>query len=341
MKLNKTIANFIAIITLTLSHSSFADSNTFSFALIGDTPYNVSPLEHSVIFSNLLTSINAQQLAWVLHAGDIKSGSTPCTDQVFYDRLQRFNRFKHPFILTFGDNEWTDCHRSKAGAYQPLERLERLREVFFTKQGHALWRAMDINSQSNGPEFKDFPENLMWQKNKVVFASLHIVGSNNALKPFDPAGGVTRSPTDDQEVKRRTQAAIAWLNRAFNQAKVMNSPGIFLMIHANPYLEPESKQKINTQGTIERPGFTDFLAVLAKRTLLFRKPVVLVHGDSHHFRIDKPTLPIGPHKADRLLANFTRVETFGPFSTKWIKVTVKPNSKKVFHFKKQPRKRKK
>jgi hypothetical protein len=33
--------------------------------------------------------------------------------------------------------------------------------------------------------------------------------------------------------------------------------------------------------------------LLREETVAFRKPVVLVHGDSHYFRIDKPTTCIG------------------------------------------------
>ena len=33
------------------------------------------------------------------------------------------NSFASALIYTPGDNEWTDCHRLLAGAYDPLERL--------------------------------------------------------------------------------------------------------------------------------------------------------------------------------------------------------------------------
>ncbi len=34
-------------------------------------------------------------------------------------------------VYTPGDNEWTDCHRSNNGKYDPLERLAALRNGFF------------------------------------------------------------------------------------------------------------------------------------------------------------------------------------------------------------------
>ena len=54
-----------------------------------------------------------------------------------------------------------------------------------------------------------------------------------------------------------------------------------LVIQANPNFDLPAAQ---------RTGFNDFLAALEAETLAFEKPVVLVHGDSHYFRIDKPML---------------------------------------------------
>ena len=56
---------------------------------------------------------------------------------------------------------------------------------------------------------------------------------------------------------------------------------------------------------------------------------MLVHGDSHYFRIDKPM--IGTHSGRRV-ENFTRVETFGEIDNHWLHVTVKPNDPNVFEF---------
>lgn len=88
-------------------------SGPFQFALIGDVPYNGgAPGERYVPFDRLIDEVNADaRIRWVLHAGDIKNGSTLCSDEMFLDRLGRYRGFQKPFILTLGDNEWTDCHR--------------------------------------------------------------------------------------------------------------------------------------------------------------------------------------------------------------------------------------
>src|SRR5262245_19826017 len=61
-------------------------------------------------------------------------------------------------------------------------------------------------------------------------------------------------------------------------------------------------------GTVSpTDGFQDILLKLRELTIDFKKPVVLVHGDSHYFMVDKPLLDAH----GRLVENFTRVETFG------------------------------
>ena len=84
-----------------------------------------------------------------------------------------------------------------------------------------------------------------------------------------------------------------------------------------------------------RSGFRDIVPVLERETRAFGKPVVLVHGDTHYFRIDKP-LPFvdGPRSATApsLLRNFTRVETFGPVDLHWLRVRVSPANPNFFLF---------
>src|SRR5581483_12479920 len=53
--------------------------------------------------------------------------------------------------------------------------------------------------------------------------------------------------------------------------------------------------------------------------------VLLVHGDTHFFKLDKPLM----QQAD-LLENFTRLETFGSPNVHWVRVTVDPASRSVF-----------
>jgi len=93
-------------------------------------------------------------------------------------------------------------------------------------------------------------------------------------------------------------------------------------------------------------GFEDFIVTLTAETKAFGKPVVLVHGDSHYFRIDKPLPSALPSQvkdtefpfimpwesATPRLHNFTRVETFGNPNSHWVKVNIDRHNPSVFSF---------
>ncbi|MEZ5801352.1 MAG: hypothetical protein R3D29_13940 [Nitratireductor sp.] len=52
--------------------------------------------------------------------------------------------------------------------------------------------------------------------------------------------------------------------------------------------------------------------------------VVIVHGDTHFFKVDKPR-----RTRSTLPPNFTRVQTFGSPNIHWVKVDVDPTSRDV------------
>jgi hypothetical protein len=101
--------------------------DAFAFGVLGDTPYNA---REEAEFLRMMERIDAEPLAFVVHVGDFK-GPERCTDALYERRRAQFDASAHPFILTPGDNDWTDCRRGEMGDMDPLERLARLRAVFF------------------------------------------------------------------------------------------------------------------------------------------------------------------------------------------------------------------
>ena len=258
----------------------------FTFALIGDMPYGP---EGDLKFPNVLADINSDRnLSFVAHDGDIKNGSSLCSNEMFYNRLALFNAFEQPLIYVPGDNEWTDCHRANNGSYDPLERLAFLRALFFASDESLGGRTMTLERQSADPAYASYPENVRWAVKNVMFAGLHIVGSNNNLG---------RTAAADAEYAARDAANLAWLSDTFERARGESHKAVMLIIQANPNFELPAAQ---------RTGFNDFLAALEAETLAYGKPVVLVHGDSHYFRIDKP---MRGTQSGRRVESFTRVET--------------------------------
>ena len=72
----------------------------------------------------------------------------------------------------------------------------------------------------------------------------------------------------------------------------------------------------------------DFVHTLIEETQSFAGQVVLVHGDSHYFKIDKAMY----NDDGTLTGNFTRVEVFGSGDNSWIEMTVDPSTENVFTF---------
>jgi hypothetical protein len=61
---------------------------------------------------------------------------------------------------------------------------------------------------------------------------------------------------------------------------------------------------VETDGNPD--GFHDILSKLRDETISFRKPVVLVHGDSHYFMIDKPLLDADGRRAEKATTRSAR-----------------------------------
>lgn len=279
------------------------------FALIGDQQY--TPLQEKM-FENVIDAMNKERLAFVVHDGDIKNGQSPCDDGMFARRLATFNRSVNPFVLTPGDNDWTDCSRPKAGLGDPVERLAKLRTLFFPTPGRTLGkRPLAVLSQSATPAFAPFVENLMWASGPALFATVHVVGTNN--NAGQPA-----------EYLPRNQANLFWMRAAFAMAKKQKFRAVMLIMQANPKFDLKKRPAAD--------GFGETLAVLEEETWAFAGQVVLVHGDSHYFRIDKPMVIAGKEAEGARVENFTRVETFGPPDVHWVRGTANSADPMVFQF---------
>ncbi len=281
----------------------------FHFALLGDVPYSD---EEEVWFLGLLDRLNTDAtLAFVVHDGDFKSGRSPCTDELFLRRREQFQTSAHPLIFIFGDNEWTDCHREAAGKYDPVERLNKLREIFTEGRETLGRRTLLLSRQSDDPRYGAFRENIRWTVGPVLFVGLNVPGSYNNVK-------------QRQEYGTRNRANIAWLRDSFRLASESGARGVMVIIQGNPRFHALMSRR-NPYGA--------FLAALERETRAFGKPVVLVHGDTHHFQIDKP---MRDSRTGSTIENLTRVETFGSPDLGWIRATVDVNDPALFRFEPKP-----
>ena len=278
--------------------------NTFAFAVFGDGPYR--DFERGR-FQALIADVNRTDVQWFLHVGDILSGS--CSDSVLARMLRDLNTIRHPVLYTPGDNEWTDCR-----AFKPLGRLARIRETYFKNPSRSIaGAAMAVESQSADPAWKEFVENVRWRRGGFLFLTVHLVGSFNGTRPFRG-----RTAADDSAVVRRSDAALAWIDSGFAIARGDSLSGIVIAIHADPHF----------QDRRQNPHLF-LLTRLAERTASFPGQVLLIHGDSHEYRVDHPLMRPG---TETPLENFTRLETFGSPVIGWVRVVVDSVAGRVVEF---------
>lgn len=241
-----------------------AQADSFSFAAIGDLPYG-SPQE----LAEMAGKINRQPVAFTIHVGDIKSGGSRCSDEVFLTVHSLFGRFDQPLVYTPGDNEWTDCHRRICGSYDPLERLEKLRTLFFASTQSLGRQPMPLASQGSDPRHPQFVENRRWHHGRVSFATLHLVGSNNNWQPELPS--VSEFPA-------RNAANIRWMRDTFAAARARDDVAIVLAMQADTFFGKPGPDS----------GYAHWLAALADELMRWEKPVLLIQGDTHVYRVDRP-----------------------------------------------------
>lgn len=318
-------------------HQGWGHHHVLKVGLWGDQFYADDLTERALMAEQTIDSMNSHHLDFTLYAGDSKNGHSECTDQVIgQDLMDRFNSLNTPTVYSLGDNEWTDCHRTNNGSYNPLERLAYLRNVFFTS--YKSQGPHPIRLMRQGKPGQPYSENSRFIRNGVEFVALNVPGSNNNLvataKECTHKSNRTQADCDaaTAEFRARNAADMAWMKAAFDEARQKHLAGIAIVIQADIYApfdladggyQDNFLQQLNADN-----GYTDFFNTLVEETHNFDGQVLLIHGDSHYFRIDKAM-----YEADGTLTrNFTRVEVFGNTDNSWVEMTVDPRTKNVFSF---------
>jgi hypothetical protein len=309
-------------------HGSGHD-DSYTFAVIGDIPYGPAQI---AAFPKVVQQINADpKVRLVSHLGDIKDGSSLCTDEYFGQVKTQFDKFADPFVYTIGDNEWTDCHRANNGAYNPLERLAKIRSLFFAQPGRTLGEhPAKVTSQAA----QGIPEDVQFSRADVAFAALHIVGSNNSMAPWTGKTGPT--PEQSAEVLGRTAAVIQSIRETFAQARQERNKAVVLLTQADMF-DPSATA----------PTFADYFAfqpivqAIAQESAAFRGPVYLFNGDSHVYNSDQPLAAgskwLSLYGVSKPVTNLSRVTVDGSTGVNnYLRVTIDPHTPAVLSWTRVP-----
>ena len=307
----------------------------YTIGLFGDMPYGALGRSQ---YPNLLADINRHDVSFSIFDGDLQAGGDgPCNDSLYTTSLANFNTLQHPLVWVPGDNDWTDCWGRYGPAQQPyhdpIERLNFERQLFDSTSQSLGKRTLTLTRESSeGGQYAIYSENVRWVYGPVVYLGLDVQGSNDNYPYHDTdAENPTAPVRSDAEIAReqaeevaRKAADLHWLDEGYAYAKRIHAKGILIDWQADPNFNNEQ----HLTNSHDWDAFPDYVNALRSETMGFPGQVVLVHGDSHYFKIDKPiNLDSGG-----VLANFTRVETFGARQTHWVSATIDPSDPNLFEF---------
>jgi hypothetical protein len=293
-------AFFAAILVAVIAASaSGGTSKAITLAVYGDAPYGTSNADTAEFQATpaFIQSVNADSsVQEVVHVGDIHSGKQKCT--VAYDQsvFDLWKAFQAPLVYTPGDNEWSDCTKTKelpgsddAGdPTMPLWQLGQVRSIFFAHPGQTLGQnPMSVISQAQAyspahPTDAQFVENVMWERAKTVFVTINVPGgSNNDIDPW--YGASSPNAAQAVEMQQRTDADVRWLNAAFKKAKADGAFNVVIVGQADMW---DLDGHLPAENHLS--NYEPIVQAMAANAKSFKLPVLYLNGDSHVFRSDNP-----------------------------------------------------
>ncbi len=288
MRINSNADGRIGIFALafvilgTLSQAATGAEPALRFIAIGDMPY--SKVEKVKLEGEITAAIGNADVPFVVHYGDFKASREACEKEQF--ELSRDVIFRlHPgrVFFTPGDNDWTDCDRSSLKPpVSELAQLDLVRRLFFFE------KPLELTDDWAYARQPGFPENARWMRGGVVFVTVHLVGTNNGRKEI---------LRDDVNlalalVDARDQANRVWLETAFQVAAKVKARALVVVTQAD-VTNPGGKGACTLLNRGACDAFVAFRGQLISETEGFQewgespRPVLLVHGDTSPYCLDK------------------------------------------------------
>lgn len=285
-----------------LTCSAAAQPNEFSFGVITH-PFQATADES--ILREAIAETDADNLAFVV-ANGIKSANEACTDALYQRRKEILDSAKSGLIISLAGSDWSEC-KNAHGRSAAVERLNRLRELFFIDEFSVGARKIPLVRQSTTAKFRNYAENARWEVGDIMFATVNLPANNNYYRP--EAG--RNSEFEDRLIANRD-----WLRRIFVFAARKKLAGIVLFCDGNPLAKPSSSQFFEF-GT-KRDGFAETRQHISALAAKFSGKVLVVHG------------PTADHPA--AAADIVWHDNLGDLevASGWMKLRVHPSSRTLF-----------
>jgi hypothetical protein len=252
-----------------------------------------------------------QSLAFVVVTG-IKGMQENCGDKLYQKRRDMIGDAQRPMIVAPAGSDWTECKNS-AGRSTAIERLNRLRELFYAEPSSLGSKKLPLTRQSMSPRFRSYAENAHWEVDKVLYATVNLPSNNNH---YLPAAG-RNSEYEDRLVANRF-----WLNRLFAIAKRDKADALVLFSEGDlkPFSEPTGLRALLRRAPTGHDGFAETRRQVLALAQKFKGKVLLV---------DSAGLPKGMQPAIEWQGNVGHL-TIGAGA---IEVSVDPDAKAMFTLK--------
>jgi len=232
----------------------------FSFALLG---HSFSKSAGDAEFRRMLAEASRTEPAFLI-ANGIKSPNEPCSDNLYQERRDLMNSAERPLVLLPAGSDWTEC-RNTNGKSNAIERLNRIRELFFPEPEALGKGKLPLNRQSSIAKFRDYAENTYWEYENVLFVTLNVPARNNHY--LAEAG--RNSEYEDRMVANR-----GWLHRAFLHAKRKNIAGIVLVMDGD--IGAHVEQGFFARLAQKRDGFTEIRRIVRSQADKYPGQLLLV-----------------------------------------------------------------
>ena len=180
------------------------EGDAHRFAIIGHS-FNEGGEEH---LKAVLKELDDKADAFVVVTG-IKGNTEPCSDKLYQQRRTLVDDAKRPVVVLPAGSDWTEC-RNSAGRSNAIERLNRIRELFYGEPAALGSGKLALTRLSMSPRFRSYAENAHWSVGKVLYATVNLPANNNHY--LLEAG--RNSEYEDRLVANRF-----WLNRLFAIAR--------------------------------------------------------------------------------------------------------------------------
>lgn len=287
----------LLFIGLAIARPASAQPDEFSFGVIAH-PFK-SASDESVL-RDAISQTDTDNLAFVI-ANGIKSSAESCDDKIYNERKMLLNEAKNGLILSLAGSDWADCKREN-GRSAAIDRLNRLRDMFFTGEFSLGGSKIPVVRQSTTPKFRSYGENARWQFGDIMFATVNLPANNNHYL----AAAGRNSEFEDRLVANRD-----WLQRVFTMAVRKKMEGIVLFSDGNPLATPNSISIFNLNR--HRDGFSETRRQIVRLAAGFSGKVLIIHGQTN----SKPLRQQGITWRD----NLGELE----MGSGWAKLTVNPS----------------